>query len=206
MIADATSTASRVRVGPQDDGRIMSIDDFDLAIGEEGYSYELYRGKVQVSDVPAFEHLQCMIALRNALLRYEFESPGVIFNITGGGDSKVLLTQEQTERHPDISVYTEPPADIGQKLWSAWTPSIVAEVVSESSRKRDYEEKPDDYFEFGCAEYWIVDPGRQQLVQYVRSRHGWIPTTLKPGEKLTTTRLPGFELDVTRVLTAAKKP
>jgi hypothetical protein len=44
-------------------------------------------------------------------------------------------------------------------LWRSWTPDLVIEVVSESSRDRDYTEKRDEYWSLGVMEYWIVDAG-----------------------------------------------
>src|SRR5260370_14578638 len=43
-------------VGPEDDGRRMSLSDFDKAEAKEGYLYELSRGVITVSDVPDFPH------------------------------------------------------------------------------------------------------------------------------------------------------
>jgi Uma2 family endonuclease len=48
-------------------------------------------------------------------------------------------------------------------VWSVWIPEIVVEVVSPSSAKRDYHDKPSEYLSFGIDEYWIVDPAKQRM-------------------------------------------
>ena len=45
---------------------------------------------------------------------------------------------------------------------------LVAEVVSPSSRKRDYEAKRREYLAFGIREYWIVDFELGRVVVLVR--------------------------------------
>ena len=46
---------TRIKVGPKDHGRRMSLADFDHAEVQEGHLYELGRGVIIVSDVQAFE-------------------------------------------------------------------------------------------------------------------------------------------------------
>ena len=45
-----------VRVGPEDNGRRMTLDEFDDAIVKEGYIYELGKGVIEVSNVPGLRH------------------------------------------------------------------------------------------------------------------------------------------------------
>ena len=70
---------------------------------------------------------------------------------------------------------------------------IVIEVVSPSSVHRDYDEKPDEYLQFGILEYWIVDAEKQQVLILRRSRGKWAERIVRPGELYQTRLLPGFE-------------
>ena len=98
-----------------------------------------------------------------------------------------------SERHPDLSVYlTDPPA--GTQPWAEWIPEIVIEIVSESSRRRDYVDKPSDYWQAGVGEYWIVDPQSRQVQVCRRAEGDWAITVLRHEQPLTTERLPGFTL------------
>jgi Uma2 family endonuclease len=192
-----------IRVGPADDGRAMSLADFDKAEGQEGYFYELSKGIIQVTNIPSPKHFAQMIALRNQLIAYEESHPKVITAVGGSFDTKMLIGADQTERHPDISVYLSPmPA--GSDIWSVWIPAIAIEIVSESSAKRDYDEKPGEYLAFGVMEYWIVDGFKNQMTAMSRYRGTWREKILKPSQKYTTSYLPGFSLDLKRVLSAGK--
>jgi Uma2 family endonuclease len=76
--------------------------------------------------------------------------------------------------------------------------------VSKSSMERDYEIKPAEYLAFGVVEYWIVGSFKQQMTANVRWRGQWKPKIVKPSQKYSPLRLPGFSLDLKRVLAAGK--
>ena len=191
------------RIGPADHGRHMCLDDFDRAVGTEGHIYELSKGVVQVVNVPGGNHANQFQEVRDQLVGYRLANPGVITFIGGGGEAKMLIGPAQSERHPDVVVYTTPQPK-GGDLWSLWVPDIVVEIVSPGSAKRDYEEKPDEYLAFGVKEYWIVDAAKKRMTVLARWRGQWKQTIVKPPRKYATIRLPGFALDLKRVLAAAK--
>ena len=192
-----------LHIGPEDHGRHMSLDDFDKAIGREGSLYELNKGVIEVSDVPHPAHGLVMQAIRNQLTAYQLQHEGSIAYIGGGGDAKLLIGPAQSERHPDLSIYLSPPPDT-KEVWSTWVPAIVVEIVSPSSSKRDYEEKPAEYFEFGVDEYWIVDPAKNKMAALYRWRGQWKEKTVKAPQKYATRHLPRFTLDLKRVMAAGK--
>jgi Uma2 family endonuclease len=201
-----TLTAPRRRIGmigPQDDGCRMSLAAFDHIDGQEGYLYELNKGVIEVTNIPHRRHFAILKAIRNQLVVYEEMNPRIIHAVGEASDTKVLIESEQSERHPDISVYTSPMPDVDE-IWSIWVPTITVEVVSENSIKRDYEEKPGDYLAFGISEYWIVDGLKKQMTVMTRFRGGWKDKSYKPSQKYTTRHLPGFTLDLKRVFGSAK--
>ena len=181
----------------------MALDMFDTAVVQEGYLYELNKGTIEVSEVPNLSHLAQFQEIRNQLVLYQAKNPDSIHSITGSNESKVLLAADQSERHPDVSVYLTAPPD-SKDVWGKWIPAIVVEIVSQSSTKRDYEEKPLEYLAFGIDEYWIVDRRKQLLTAMSRWRGQWQTKTYKSANKIVTPLLPGFSLDLKRVFAAAK--
>jgi Uma2 family endonuclease len=193
-----------VIVGPEDHGRRMSLEDFDHAEVREGYRYELGRGVIQVSDVPGKRHLKQWQVIRDTFLKYHLQHPGKIDTVVGGAEAKMLVGGFESERHPDLSVYLKP-APGGDDIWATWVPEIVVEIVSRGSRRRDYEEKPEEYLAFGVKEYWIVDAAKEQMTVYRRVA-GRRVTRVVEGDKTYKTRmLRGFELDLAAVFAAARE-
>lgn len=194
----------QLRIGPADAGRRMSLDDFDQSIGQDGYIYELAQGVVEVSEIPGLTHGKIVQSIRKELDRYDDEFPGVIYYMGGGQEAKLLIEAVESERHPDWTVYLRPEPPGLEQPWSVWIPEIVIEVVSANSSKRDYDEKPAEYLALGVHELWLIDPVKKVAVIKTRWRGIWKDKTLKPGQSYQTHLLPGFKLDVRKVLAAAK--
>ena len=191
------------QIGPDDHGRRMSLAEFDIADGQEGYLYELNKGVIEVTNIPHRRHFMLLADIRDQLIAYKTSNPGIIRAVGGSDNTKVMIESEQSERHPDIAVYTAPMPDVDE-IWSIWVPTIAVEIVSQSSAKRDYQDKPGEYLAFGIQEYWIVDSFKKQMTALTRFRGMWKPRIVKPSQKYTTRHLPGFTLDLKRVISAAK--
>ncbi|HZW32638.1 MAG TPA: Uma2 family endonuclease [Isosphaeraceae bacterium] len=193
-----------VKIGPADHGRKMSLEEFEHAEVQEGYLYELSRGIITVSDVPHRRHMLLVAATRDQLQDYKSLNRGRIHIIASGSECKLLIPTFDSERHPDLAVYlTEPPPIEDASLWQHWFPEIVIEVVSPSSRKRDYEEKPDEYLRRGAREYWVIDPRKRALVVMRRTRNRWTESLVRPPAIPRTRLLPGLEFSCGAVFEAA---
>jgi Uma2 family endonuclease len=139
--------------------------------------------------------------IREALSEYRRSHPGRIHTIAGSGECKLLITGVESERHPDVAVYKEPPPE--EDLWTTWIPELVVEVVSAGSEHRDYVEKREEYLRFGVKEYWIVDAAKGEALVLRRAGGDWKDRTLRPPEVYRTRVLPGFEFSCEAVFRAA---
>jgi hypothetical protein len=190
------------RIGPADNGRCMSIDEFAPAIGEPGSNYELSRGVVVVSDIPNPAHLGLVMAVRRQLAAYDLAYPGRIHAVASGSECKVLLRDLESERHPDLAVYKDPPPSRGEDVWESWVPELVVEVVSSDSVQRDYEEKREEYLHFGVREYGIVDPRKSEVLVLRRVKDRWRERVVRPPQVYRTRLLPDFAFDCGKVFAA----
>jgi Uma2 family endonuclease len=197
-------TKTKVKIGPRHHGRKMSLRAFEFAETEEGHLYELARGYIVVSDVPNFAHMRQAAYIRNHAAHYAIENPGRIYEVIGTMECKVLIPEWESERHPDIAIYVTPPRNRkGRTMWRTWFPDLIVEVVSESSRDRDYTEKRDEYWDLGVKEYWIVDAMLQQVLILRRGKSDWTEKTLGPDGACETKLLPGFKLPCQAIFDAA---
>ncbi|WP_206352115.1 Uma2 family endonuclease [Tautonia rosea] len=192
-----------VRIGPADHGQRMTLDEFELAEVVEGYHYELGKGAIVVTDLPKPKHLRILTAIRRQFAAYDLAHPGSIDTIAGGGECKILLEDQQSERHPDLAVYLTPAPVEGNAVWGLWIPEVVVEVVSPGSEERDYREKREEYLAFGVKEYWIVDPGKRSMLVLRRERGRWTEQRFGPSETCETPLLPGLRFACGPVFEAA---
>lgn len=194
----------RIKIGPADHGRPMSVAEFEHAEVQEGYLYELSRGFITVSDVPGMRHVLQLAEARRQLATYDVLHPGRIAGILGGAECKVLIGALESERHPDVSIYLrEPPPIDDASQWHHWYPEIIMEVVSPTSRQRDYEEKPEEYLRLGAREYWIVDGRDKVMVVMKRVRNRWSESRIEPPAIYRTRLLPGLEFSCEDVFRTA---
>jgi Uma2 family endonuclease len=197
-------TTQTIKIGPADHGRRMSLADFEHAEVQEGHLYELGRGVIIVSDVPNPIHLAQFLAIRCQFSAYETAQPGRLYGVMGGAECKMVLTALESERHPDLAIYKTPLPTGEEDVWAVWIPELVIEIVSPGSEHRDYEEKREEYLQFGVREYWIVDAERQEVLILQRAGGRWREKIVRPPETYRTRLLPGFEFACQSVFEAAR--
>ena len=193
-----TTVATILRIGPADNGRALTLEEFLEAEVEEGYRYELARGVLEVSNVPNDPHGQVVSNLYASVASYRQTHTGVILRFGGGAEFQFLLPRMVSGRHPDLAVVLRgAPRD-----WRGRTlPVLAAEVVSTSSIKRDYETKREEYLAYGLLEYWIVDLLKRQVTVLTRRGDAWHEVVLRDQQVITSLVLPGFTTTVAELWT-----
>lgn len=192
-----------IKIGPRDHGQTIRLKDFEHAEVEEGYLYELSRGVITVSNVPKPKHMALVRAIKLQLYAYQLDHPDRIYDIASGSECKILIAALESERHPDLTVYTTPPPD-DDDPWPLWIPDLVIEVVSPGFKSRDYREKPEEYLAFGIKKYWVVDADRREMLVHRRSRGEWVKKTVRSPAVYKTPLFPGLEFATESVFKAGK--
>ena len=186
----------RLRLGPADNGRKMTLEEFWNADDEPGYFCEIARGVLEVSEIPGGFHFQVVDNLHEAFSSYRRQHPRLILRIGRGSDVRFIIPELETDRHPDLAVVfrgTSQRDFKGNQL-----PLLAVEVVSPGgqARKRDYEDKRVDYRAVGLLEYWIVDPDDKQVTVLSRreaeSVVTWESRVYREAEIIVSDLLPGF--------------
>jgi len=81
---------------------------------------------------------------------------------------KVMIRLTRNDYEPDICFWTTGRAAGFEEKQSVFpAPDFVVEILSDSTRKRDYGVKFIDYARHGVREYWIVDPDQRTVEQYL---------------------------------------
>ena len=186
----------QTEIGPADNGRRMTLDEFREADETPGHRYELARGCLEVTQVPNDPHRQVLDNLRDAISLYRHAHPGLILCLGGGAEFQLEIPGLGSERHPDLGiVFVGTPRDHRGRRQPAW----VAEVVSpdKEARDRDYVAKRQEYLRFGIREYWIVDPSLRRLTVLVRDEAAdgptWRERIFLGDDPIESDLLPGFQ-------------
>ena len=133
------------------------------SLPDDGNKYELVHGELLVTPPPTDDHETILARLSRLLEPYVAANHlGYLYH------PRAVFRRQGSEAEPDLMV-RQPRAGRtvrGRPLddWDdAPTPSLIVEVVSPSTRRRDHEYKRVFYMEAGVPEYWIVDPDRREV-------------------------------------------
>jgi Uma2 family endonuclease len=187
---------------PQDQGRPLTLEEFQSAQGQEGYHYELIHGKLEVSPLPNIPHEDLRDWLREKFAAYVRRHPEVINYIKA--PARVFVPGESvvTAPEPDLGAYCDFPLDLPleRRDWRDYSPLLVVEILSRDTADKDLVRNLPLYLQVpSIREYWILDPrasaDRPSLI--VRRRRGrrWQRAVHVPaGGTYTTGLLPDFAL------------
>jgi Uma2 family endonuclease len=193
--------ATVARIGPDDHGRPMSLDEFLAGDYEEGHQYELIDGELYVTPLPDPSQNIWDSWLFYKMYAYSVEHPAVISYVTNKARVFVPGRAGITIPEPDLAAYRNFPLDrpFREIRWQNVSPLVVGEIVSQDDPNKDWIRNVELYLQVpSIKEYWVIDaradPGHPTLT--VHRRHGkqWRVLETAPGETYTTKLLPGFKL------------
>jgi Uma2 family endonuclease len=187
---------------PQDQGRPLSLEEFEHADSQEGYHYELIDGKLEVSPLPDMPHDELQDWLRDKLIEYMRQHPEVINHVKAPARIFVPSRRATTAPEPDVAAYHNFPVrlPLRQRRWQDGSPVLVVEILSEDTADKDLVRNRDLYLQVpSIREYWIIDPRENpdepSLTVYRRRGQRWQkPIEVASGGTYTTRLLPDFEL------------
>ena len=140
---------------------IYTIEDiYALPDGERA---ELIDGEIYYMSPPGWTHQRISGKLHQAIANY-IDSKHVECQILAAPFAVFLNNDNINYVEPDISVICD-----GSKLDEKGchgAPDWIIEIVSQSSKSRDYMTKLFKYRMAGVREYWIVDPEKQMVSVY----------------------------------------
>jgi Uma2 family endonuclease len=131
----------------------MTVEQF-FALPDDGKRYELLDGVVEEMTAPNTKHQRVIGRLYVLLVRMLQEA----------GLGEVLLSPfdvvlgDRTVLQPDLLFISNEDAGILNARNARGAPTLVIEVLSESTRRKDVLRKRRLYASAGVAWYWIVDP------------------------------------------------
>lgn len=168
--------------------------DFYLWVTED-VKAEFINGQVIVHSPVRRQHWKVTDLLSRLMSFYaSFKRLGTV------GTEKVMISLTRNDYEPDLVFFSKEKADTfteEQVLFPA--PDFAVEILSKSTAAMDKGIKKDDYAAHGIREYWIVDPVKQRIDQYILSSASseYFPAkTHQSSDIIQSVAIPGFEIPV----------
>lgn len=149
--------------------KYMTYDDFQKITENSEGRYELIDGKIYLLASPNHSHQKTVQEI--SVQMYNFFSDKPCANYTAPYDVKLSNDAECFENdpnvvQPDILVICDHDK-IDENDRYQGTPTLIVEVLSESTRSKDMVKKLNLYMMSGVSEYWMVDPKIKRLLSIV---------------------------------------
>ncbi len=186
-----------LRLGPHDQGRIVTADEFGEAEYEEPWKYEREQRRLVVMPPDGPGHDRCSEPVRDYLGAYRLAHLGLVDEVVS---EAWLRVDDGTDRIGDIGVFL---AGVRSALRRPdRVPELMIEVVSpdRESRERDYVKKRKEYQQLGVLEYVIIDRIRHRITVYTAAPQGYRKRVLRAGDVYSTPLLPGLAFPLSDIL------
>ena len=149
-----------------------TIDDY-RALPEE-QRVELIDGYFYDMAAPTPLHQRIAGEVYRQIANFVMERDGSCIPLISPIDTQ-LDCDEKTMVQPDVAILCQ---NDKVKTWGVYgAPDFVLEVISPSTRRKDYTKKLSKYMAAGVREYWILDAYQQKLIAYfLRARYALLST------------------------------
>lgn len=178
-------------------GERISYDDFLKLSDQSENRYEYIDGEVYMLASPSYEHQRIVMEMSNIM--YNWFKGKKCTPLTAPFDVTLLKDNGKNVVQPDIIVICDT-ENINERGRYNGVPSLVAEVISETTQSKDMLKKLDLYAMSGIREYWIVNPLKKEVYIYF-FEDGSIKDyrTHKGGETASSAVFEGLEMPLERI-------
>ncbi|HEV3165405.1 MAG TPA: Uma2 family endonuclease [Isosphaeraceae bacterium] len=192
-----TRPQTRLLLGPDDHGRLVSDDEFAAADFVEPWKYERVKGRLAVMAPDGEAHDLASEPWRDRLGAYKLEHPDVVELVVSEAWVRDVAG---TDRIGDIGVFLV--AKLPVPARPDRVPELMFEVVSpdQESHDRDYVHKRADYHRLGVQEYVIIDRFERKVTVLTHEPGGYHERVLTLNDTYTSPQLPGLAIPMAEVM------
>lgn len=155
VMEPAAYTAEARKLGP------YTLADYYALPDEQ--RVELIDGEFYDMTAPTTMHQLIAGEIHRQVANFIYDRDGACTPLISPVDVQ-LDCDDRTMVQPDVVIVCERGKIIRRCVYGA--PDFVLEVISPSTRKKDYTKKLQKYIDAGVREYWILDPYQKRLLVY----------------------------------------
>lgn len=138
-----------------------TVEDY-FAIPDE-IRVELIDGVIYDMETPTFDHQKIAGEIYRQIANYIMDNNGKCEAGIAPIDVQ-LDCDDKTMVQPDVLILCKNEKIVKGRVFGA--PDFVLEVISPSTKRKDYFKKLEKYENAGVREYWILDPYKKQLLVF----------------------------------------
>jgi Uma2 family endonuclease len=188
---------SILRLGPHDQGRIITAEEFAEAEFDPPWKYEREQGRLIVMPPDSPGHDRSSEPVRDYLGAYRLAHPDRVEEVVSEAWVRV---DGGTDRIGDIRVFLVGPRSAINR--PGRVPELMFEIVSpdHETRERDYVTKRKEYHRLGVLEYVIIGRIRHRVTAYTAGPRGYRKRILRPGDVYSSPLLPGLAIPLAGIV------
>ncbi len=182
------------------DGKKATYEEFLALQQESDERYEYIDGEIYFLASPRTAH---QIAITELIV--------IFYNFFQGTDCTPLVAPYDIELkrtpeninivQPDMMIICDLEENLNEDDYYKGVPSLVVEVLSKSTRRKDLIKKLDLYMSCGVSEYWIVNPDNQEVTVYLfEDQNISDSVTYKKDEAAQSFIFAGLSAKISRIL------
>lgn len=179
--------------------RKASYEEFLELTKDSDERYELIDGEVFLQASPKTDHQLAQMVLAATLFNY-FDGQSCV-PMSAPYDITIRRSKDDVNVvQPDLMVICDLGEKLGEDGYYYGVPTLVIEILSESTRRNDLLKKLNLYMTGGVREYWVVDPKNKQLSIYTfEDQDIQEHLIFKAPEKACSITFPDLAIDLERM-------
>lgn len=186
------------------EGMQVSYEEFLKIVRESENRYEYIDGQIYLLASPKFKHQKSVMDI-SVIFSSWFQNKGCQ-PLTSPFDVTLYKEDEANVVQPDLMVICDL-ENISENDTYQGQPTLVVEILSESTRSKDIIKKLGLYMHGGVEEYWIVNPFSEEVnIYYFRDKEIEKMITYKKDEIAKSITFPGLEISLSLVFNFGSSP
>lgn len=149
----------------------ISYEEYNIMNETSRQRTEYINGEVQLMSSPNVMHQMLLNKINNTFQTWFQDKPCQPFLAPLDVHLKKKDFKDPDVVQPDLLIVCDLEKEVNEKGRYTGTPTLVVEIVSESSRSKDMVDKLNAYMLSGVKEYWIVDSKYNKIIVYEFNNH-----------------------------------